>query len=531
MRIDKLIGSVLAGFLTITASAADAPKPPAADAKHIVIVVMDGLRPDSVIPADMPTLSALAARGTFFVNHHPVYLSSTEVNGSALATGMKPVNTGVTGNVEYRPDVELLSPVDTQGEWASWKGDNLTGGKWLRAATLMETVRGAGRRVATCGTKAVAMLWDRGRKGRTVDQPTIYDGRAIPSAALDGILPDLGPMPPSVHPKYFANRGQDHWTTKVLTEKVWADDQGPLPAVSVLWLSEPDYSQHGSGPGTKTAKEALRSSDDALKKVLETLDAKKMLEKTDVMVVSDHGFSTIAASADVAEDLSEKGFSAAGAFLKAPEKDTVVVVGLGGSVSMTVIGHDPATIKKLVEYIQTTQWAGVIFTKDGLEGTFKQSDVGIDSPDAADVIVSMRWGEAKMEGRLPGALICEGAKRSPGSGMHGSLSKYDMHNTLIAAGPSFKKAYRSETPSGNSDVTPTVLSILGIPPKQPLDGRVLKEALEGAAELPKVEASVMRADGKLADPAKPAAWKQYLKISTVGGTWRYYDEGNSGEMK
>jgi len=174
----------------------------------------------------------------------------------------------------------------------------------------------------------------------------------------------------------------------------------------------------------------------------------------------------------------------------------VVVGGLGGSVSMTVIGHDPATIKKLVEYIQTTQWAGVIFTKDGLEGTFKQSDVGIDSPDAADVIVSMRWGEAKMEGRLPGALICEGAKRSPGSGMHGSLSKYDMHNTLIAAGPSFKKAYRSETPSGNSDVTPTVLSILGIPPKQPLDGRVLNEALEGAAELPKVEASVMRADGK-----------------------------------
>ena len=42
----------------------------AENARHVVIVVMDGLRPDAVTPEDMPTLSALARSGTFFANHH-----------------------------------------------------------------------------------------------------------------------------------------------------------------------------------------------------------------------------------------------------------------------------------------------------------------------------------------------------------------------------------------------------------------------------------------------------------------------------
>ncbi len=529
---------ILATLFTSALLAADpavpaAPATPAGKAKHVVIVVMDGLRPDSVTAEDMPTLDAMGKRGTFFTNHHPVYLSTTEVNGAALATGMKPANTGITGNVEYRPDVDLLSPVDTQGAWSAWKGDELTGGKWLRAATMIERVRASGGRAVICGTKGVALLWDRSLKNRTPNQPIVVEGRSIPGSALDPILPEFGPMPPSVHPKYFANRAQDHWTARVLAEKVWADDSAHgggvgsgIPALSVLWVSEPDYAQHGAGPGSKTAKSALRSSDDCLKKVLETLEVKKMLDQTDVMVVSDHGFSTIAATIDVAEELSLKGFKAAGAFLEAPDKDTAVVIGLGGSVSINVIGRDPATIKKLVDHIQTTPWAGVIFTKEGIEGTFKLSDSGIDAPEAADIIVSMRWADAAIEGHMPGVLFAEGLRRGPGQGMHGSLSKFDMHNTLIAAGPDFKKGFQNTTPSGNSDVAPTVLKILGVATKEPLDGRVLSEALEGGGEAPKVETAVMKAG-----VAGEKKWQQYMKVSTVEGKWRYYDEGNAGEGK
>jgi hypothetical protein len=33
--------------------------------------------------------------------------------------------------------------------------------------------------------------------------------------------------------------------------------------------------------------------------------------------------------------------------------------------------------------------------------------------------------------------------------MHGSLSSFDLHNTLIAAGPDFKAGITSDLPSGN----------------------------------------------------------------------------------
>src|SRR3954464_6105277 len=88
-------------------------------AKHVLIVVMDGLRRDSVVEADMPNLSKLAKGGTFFAAHHSAYVTSTEVNGASLATGMRPGGSGVVSNREYRPDVELLQPVDTQSEWAA----------------------------------------------------------------------------------------------------------------------------------------------------------------------------------------------------------------------------------------------------------------------------------------------------------------------------------------------------------------------------------------------------------------------------
>jgi arylsulfatase A-like enzyme len=299
-----------------------------------------------------------------------------------------------------------------------------------------------------------------------------------------------------------------------------------LPALSVLWLSEPDFSQHGAGPGSKVARAGLASSDDCLGQVLAALDTMKLRDQTDVMVVSDHGFSTVWQGIDIMDDLGLQGFEIGGLFLEKPQKGNVVMVGLGGSVAFYVIDHDAPTIAKLVSYLQTTPYAGVLFTKEKTEGTFALSDVGVDAPGAPDVLMSMRWRADKInrEGAMPGLLLIEGKGYKTGQGMHGSLSRFDMRNTLVAAGPDFKGGFKSETPSANTDVAPTVLSILGITPKEPMDGRVLEEAFTGAPEHgPKVETSIMQANRAQGDKN----WQQYLKISKVGNQ-TYYDEGNVG---
>src|ERR1043165_4435210 len=70
-------------------------------AEHVVVVVWDGMRPDFITPQYTPNLYWLATNGVFFKNHHPVYISSTEVNGTAIATGCYPDRNGIMANVDY----------------------------------------------------------------------------------------------------------------------------------------------------------------------------------------------------------------------------------------------------------------------------------------------------------------------------------------------------------------------------------------------------------------------------------------------
>jgi len=72
------IGPVLfAAFASLAAAAA--PE------RHVVLVVWDGMRPDFISAETSPNLWRLANEGVFFAHHHPVYLSATEVNGTAIA--------------------------------------------------------------------------------------------------------------------------------------------------------------------------------------------------------------------------------------------------------------------------------------------------------------------------------------------------------------------------------------------------------------------------------------------------------------
>src|SRR5207253_5220173 len=128
------------------------------------------------------------------------------------------------------------------------------------------------------------------------------------------------------------------------------------------------------------------------------------------------------------------------------------------------------------EVLQTSDFAGVIFSRIPVEGTFPLDRVGIGmSNNVPDVVVSMRWSADRSEVGAPGLLASEGGKK--GKGSHGSLSRFDMHNTLVAAGPDLKAGFINELPTGNADLAPTILHILGVAPACPMDGSILEEAL------------------------------------------------------
>ena len=76
-----------------------------------------------------------------------------------------------------------------------------------------------------------------------------FKGHVLPPSAMARLVEanDSQPFPEKIT---FPNVAQDQWTTRALTRGLWKDK---VPKFSVLWLSDPDYSQHESGPGSATA--------------------------------------------------------------------------------------------------------------------------------------------------------------------------------------------------------------------------------------------------------------------------------------
>jgi arylsulfatase A-like enzyme len=519
-QIPILLALACAPLLINLPPAAEAAPVPNGKAKHVVVLVWDGMRPDFITPQHCPTLYSLATNGTFFRRNHPVFVSTTQANGAALATGSYPGRNGIQANTDFRPELGFLSNYATESLESVRRGDLLTGGHYLALPTLAETLQRAGIPTIIAGSKPVALFHDRSTRRESdaaKKSVTLFEGKTIPRSvgvALPKVNDDK-PWPATItHP----NTAQDNWTTRSLLRSLWKDG---VPAYTLLWLSEPDKSQHDSGIGSSNALLGIESSDKNLADVIKTLRDKGVYEKTDIFVVSDHGFSTITTGPNL-EAILKKAKFAGGNKLEDPLPGDVMVIGLGGSASFYVIERDEPVIHRLVEFLQTADFTGVIFSRLPIEGTFPLERAGYASTNSTspDVVISLRWTSARNDYGAPGTIISSGGTR--GKGTHGSLSRYDMNNTLVAFGPDIKKGFISDVPSGNVDLAPTVLWLLGVEPTERMDGRVLHEALvTSKARAPKVNTRKLEATRDLG----LFRWTQYLQFSEVNGTL-YFDEGN-----
>lgn len=519
-------------FLIVFSSAAAvvAAKPE----RHVVVVVWDGMRPDFVTEQNTPTLWKLAREGITFRNHHAVYPSATMVNGTAIVTGIYPGKSGIIANHVYRPDIDPHHSIDVELPAVVKKGDEVSGGKYILVPTIAELVQHAGGRTVIASAKTVGLLLDRQADvGTAKNCVTLFAGKSLPAEIIPSITATLGPFP-------SGHLQQDAWTTKAMTDCFWKDG---VPALSVLWLGEPDLTQHESAPGAPAALAAIKSADENLAAVLSALDQRDARGRTDVFIVSDHGFSTIKRSVDLRRILNDAGFTAkieelriakdgnqsAGGirdkteFNDQPKPGDIMLAANGGSVLFYVVGHDKKLIRRLVEFLQQSDFAGVIFTKEPMEGTFGLTQALIQRGDAPDVVMAFRWTDLQNQFGVTGEIDADW-QRAAGKGTHATLSRFDMHNTLIAAGPDFKRGQTDDLPTGNVDLVPTILQILGIKVPHQMDGRILSEAVAAPTSLlpaPKPEAKSIEARKDFPS----GTWRQTLKISRVGSTI-YLDEGN-----
>jgi hypothetical protein len=190
-----------------------------------------------------------------------------------------------------------------------------------------------------------------------------------------------------------------------------------------------------------------------------------------------------------------------------------------------VTGHDPQEIERAVHVLQAQPFTGVIFTRNPVAGAFSLAEAHLDSPYAPDIVVAMRWTDAQSHYGVPGMIFLDGGAFAASKGSHGSLCPTEMHNTGLAFGPDFKRGLRDSLPTGNIDIAPTILWILGVQPPQPMSGRVLTEALLDAGPAP---ATPTTRHEITSWSGTNFVWRQYLDISEVNGV-AYFDQGNGSQ--
>ncbi len=150
----------------------------------------------------------------------------------------------------------------------------------------------------------------------------------------------------------------------------------------------------------------------------------------------------------------------------------------GGSEYLYLPSHDRNRIVDAVRFLQGHEMFGAIFVDaryGKIPGTLPLATVHLENTRSPDIVVSYDFDT---EATVQGFKGTEYTSMSNERGMHGSFSPIDVHNLLLASGPDFHKGLRSELPSGNVDLAPTLAAVLGVKLGSP-DGRILREALEG----------------------------------------------------
>jgi hypothetical protein len=165
-------------------------------------------------------------------------------------------------------------------------------------------------------------------------------------------------------------------------------------------------------------------------------------------------------------------------------KDVVVVVN-GGSEYLHVPSRDPEVVRALIRFLQSREEYGPIFVArryGDIPGTLPLDAIRAETPSGErtpDIVVSFAWNAEAEVLAMKGTELASVANYR---GMHGSSSPRDVHNTLIAGGPHFRKGFHDTLPTANVDVAPTVSRLLGLRLGE-ADGRVLEEALVGGPPL------------------------------------------------
>jgi predicted AlkP superfamily pyrophosphatase or phosphodiesterase len=530
MHIARFHFAVLCALLSALTGATPAV---AGSATLNLVIVIDGLRPDSVTAGETPNLARLRQDGVSFTNSHSVFPTVTRANATAIGTGVYPARNGIFGNSLYVRAVEPNRAFTNDDHRNLLRLDTVTGGRMVMAKSLAETLAERGKILAviSSGSTGGALLVNpRGPQGVGVLVNGYWEPGtriAFPDAINQALLRRFpaAPRPGGARESYIA---AVNWTQRVLNEYLLPDVK---PDVVINWITEPDHTQHAFGAGSPEARAVIRSVDREIGVLLERLRQLDLADRTNIIVVSDHGFGQETFGVDVTGELIKAGLKAG------PESDDVVIASSGQAMALHVRDHDAIRIASIVRFLQRQPWTSVLFTAArpgeaapiaGREGgTFALELAHLGQAERGpDIVLAFPWDSSANPFGLAGTNYAAAATTGPISGAdagHGALSPWTIRNTFIAWGVDFKRGVILNTPSSNVDIAPTLLALMNLERDTDMasfDGRVLNEAFANGPDGEQVPVQVRTHIVETGDGTYRAA----LQVTELGRQL-YIDKG------
>ncbi|MDE3178493.1 MAG: alkaline phosphatase family protein [Acidobacteriota bacterium] len=274
----------LAWFVILAGSAIAAASPrqavpqsavPADRHRHVLVISVDGMRPDSYthpMPSSrIPNILRLKNEGSFATAVEGVYPTLTYPSHTTLVTGCLPAQHGIYTNLFSRE--AGVNP----GDWF-WFA------KSIRCKTLWDEARNHGMTTAsvawpvTAGAKIdwdVPEIWNPA-EGLVADP--LYVAKFMDPVFGLQLLGALGAPKPGLD--------SDVLRTRIAVYVI----KTHRPDLLLVHLVDMDATQHGFGPRTPQAAAALSGIDAHIGEILSAVWQAGLGGNTDVFVVSDHGF-------------------------------------------------------------------------------------------------------------------------------------------------------------------------------------------------------------------------------------------------
>ena len=407
----------------------------------VVMISVDGLRPDNITAADargakVPHMRRFLKEGSFAEGVEGVIPTVTYPSHTTLVTGVSPAKHGIFGNLTFDPLRE------NQSGWYWYAED-------IRVPTLWDAAARAGWTTASVqwpATVGARITWNIPEFWRA---GTPDDSKLLRASATPGLLAELeavlGPYPRGFGIEADELRGR--FAERILEKK--------RPGLLLLHVIELDHVQHQSGPFSPESIAVLERLD-AVVGSLRSAAERLAPGRGYIAVVSDHGF----ARTDMQLNLFA-AFRAAGLF----------TVGDRGRIThwtampWTSGGAAAVVLKQPTDAAATAQVRALIdkLAADPANGIDRVLDAealhGRGGFPPASFLVGLKPGW-EMASSLTGPVL---SKRATGDGgTHGHLPDLpDLRAAFFLVGPGVP-AGRSLGIIDMRDVAPTLASRAGL---------------------------------------------------------------------